>query len=548
MAGRMVPDSDYRGGGSKSTKKDSGSKNTKSTNTKKTTTPNAQNFNNSSSSSAAAAEAARQKAEAARWQAYVAEMQRRYQEEERRKAKEKADAEKEAKETQEAAAKNRKPGDLLLDPTKQLANEQKQSKPANPAAYGNNPLLGSNGQTPELKAADPEQKIKWFVDNDGTVRLGEQSALAAPDPNTRQVATLDSLSKAGVGDPTKRGQTTGSFLAGTPAEVERQGVERKKKNDADALAAALKSSRKSAAFDGKFKQMSWNEYNSLSDRQRAAVNFNSIMQQAYERDNRDAAELGGKDKQFTLNEAPEASREGYRKAYEKLFGAGAADEEIVYAPKTVGVLSRLAGMDNGTAGLDEYLAGGGFITDEDLKSGVVDERKVTGPGGYVDPRTQWLNNIVDYQMNLEDTLAKGRVVIDGLKNKINFSQTTTDQLAGLVNNAANGLTDSETMAVLNLSGEGNRFGNGNGLDVSGLLSGDQQTELSSLNTTYEAMLQNPEFTDTLLKDEKFQRQVAQVNGLDEKRWLKLIEAKQAAKSGTTNTTGSEMDNVLSGNK
>lgn len=541
-----IPDDDRR---AEQEAKKAKAKNNNSSKTTKTT-PKAQNFNSSSSStnSAAAAEAARQKAEAARWQAYVAEMQRRYQEEQRRKAKEKADAEKEVKESQEAAAKNRKPGELLLDPTKQKPQEQQLSKPANPAAYGNNPLLGTNGQTPELKAADPETKIKWFVDNDGTVRLGEQSALAAPNPETRQVATIDSLSKAGVGDPTKRGQTTGSFLAGTPAEVEQQSVERKKKNDADALAAALKSSRKSAGFDGKFKAMSWDEYNNLSDRQRAAVNFNSIMQQAYERDNRDAAESGGKDKTYTLNEAPEASREGYRKAYEKLFGEGTADENIVYAPKTVGVLGRLEGMDNGTAGLDEYLAGGGFITDDDLKAGLVDERKVSGPDGYVDPRTQWLNNIVDYQMNLEDTLSKGRVVIDGLKNKIDFSQTTSDQLAGLVNNAANGLTDAETMAVLNLSGEGDRFGNGNGLDVSGLLSGTQQAELSSLNTTYEAMLQNPEFTDSLLKDTKFQRQVAQVNGLDEKRWLKLIEAKQAAKTDTTTTTGNELDNVLSGNK
>lgn len=438
-------------------------------------------------------------------------------------------------------------GSFLLDPTKTPVTGQ-QSTPSNPARYGNNPLLGGNGQEVTISEADPETKIKWYVDNKGEVQLGEQSALAAPDERTRQVATIDSLNKAGIGDPYQRGQNpNSSVFAGTPEEVRQQSVTRENAKRKDALEKALIKSRRSTGFNGKFKQMSWDEYNSLGRREKAAINFNTVMQQAFEGDNAFAEKHGGADHRVTLDEVAAGKRDAYRTSYEKLFGEGKSDKEIIYAPKTVGVIGRVAGMEDATAGLDEYMSGGGFITDKDRRQGLFRRGEGSGPGGeYTDPRRQWLSNIVDYQVNLDKALKKGRVILNGAKAKVGIAGASVDQIAGLVD-AAETPTTEDLMQMLALSGKSPnaavsaRFGNGTGgLDVSSLANPNRLSKINTM-TALKTSIENAGGSLDLSKDKAEKVAYLKQYGISPREWQNFLKQ---VESSTEKSKNDEMASRL----
>ena len=284
-----------------------GRKKTSSKKTSPKTRPNAKKFVTSKKSSSprandrvkpgpvpkgdsgAAAAAAQRRAEE-----YAAAQKRAWEAQQRRAAQEKAEKEKKAKTDKMELKKKQGTGELLQLPGTE-PGKTPMSKPANPAKYGNNPLLGGGGKEVKIVESDPTQKIDRYVDNDGKVRSGEQSALVDPNPETRKVATNKDLGRVGVGDPTKKGPTD-LPMRDSNEEVDVLQKKRAEKKQRTTLEEALRKARKSADFDGKFKPMTERRYNRLSDREKAAIDFNSVMEQAYKRDNRDQKEMGGVDK------------------------------------------------------------------------------------------------------------------------------------------------------------------------------------------------------------------------------------------------------------
>lgn len=111
------------------------------------------------------------------------------------------------------------------------------------------------------------------------------------------------------------------------------------------------------AVRGQVEQMSWDEYNSLSDQQRAAVDFNSLLVQAVRRDKK-MNRLGEYD------DVTDQQRKTYDIAEKRLFGENLGSDK--FAPETLALMEQLDLVGSGSD-FDDFLKLRVAITDDDLK-------------------------------------------------------------------------------------------------------------------------------------------------------------------------------------
>jgi hypothetical protein len=302
---------------------------------------------------------------------------------------------------------------------------------------------------------------------------------------------------------------------------------------------------------GKLTPMDRKAYDRLDDDSRAAVDFNGLLQEAWNKDRALLKEDKNGDGVVSLIEAGDNAKglKGYSKAYERVFGKPEDGEEMGYAPATLGLLNQLDVRDiGGTVG--EYLGGSGFITDDDIKNqrhtkGMED----AGPNGYKDPRGAWMTTLTDKMAVLEDTLAKGRAVRDGIKLKLGLSGTSRAQRSAFVDTAAGGLSDAEASQLLRLSGNDPRFSEDRGLDVTSLTSPGSQKKLAQLNDFYGVVVNDPRYvagqiTPDNLLDLKWMKGDLQALRIDGKDWLSFVKSKQGI---VDEADQNELDKVLKAN-
>jgi hypothetical protein len=101
--------------------------------------------------------------------------------------------------------------------------------------------------------------------------------------------------------------------------------------------------------------MTWEEYNALTDRQRAAIDFNTALVQAVRKDKRMQDE-------YDPSEQQQAT---YDKTTEGIFGSDGGS--LRFAPETVALLQQIEFNDT-NADLDDFLGLRTAITERDLKN------------------------------------------------------------------------------------------------------------------------------------------------------------------------------------
>ena len=395
---------------------------------------------------------------------------------------------------------------------------------------------------PSVTQGDSNAIVKWFVDNQGKTQLGEQSAFEQPDPTKRKLTTVGSLQEAGWGVPGQRGPDDSSLpYAGTQDEI----LKKQREDDAK---RQLMDSRKSDP--GEFKPMTLAEYNALDATTRASVDYNGMMQTAYEKDrallNLDTDKSGD----VSLEEAGAAGKSlsGYNAAYKRIFGydpVTTGKNASTFAPNTLGVLSSLKLNDKG-GDLKEYVNGSGFITEDDLKwnrqlSGGQDSVPVEYRGG----RNAMVANLTDSMQRLSETLSKGRVMLDGVGVRASIdSNLTDDQRGSFVDSLRNGLADANANDQLKLSGEDPRFNPNAGLDLSALVNPETRARVSGMNGEY-ARITAPNSGVTLEQavDPNWLKQMGlEQTGWNLDDWISFVKDKQS----NTGSNSSKLDQVLNG--
>lgn len=127
------------------------------------------------------------------------------------------------------------------------------------------------------------------------------------------------------------------------------------------------------------RELTWEQYDALTPRQRAAVDANTTLIGAIRQDLQ--AGLTAKDN----------GDEGYTSAVEALFGkTGGSD---TYAPATVAVLQSLGLSNTENGDLDQFLSGGGLVGEQDLK-GLLDGAEPTSASTQRTAHAQRISNAV----------------------------------------------------------------------------------------------------------------------------------------------------------
>lgn len=164
-------------------------------------------------------------------------------------------------------------------------------------------------------------------------------------------------------------------------------------------------------------QLTAKEYRALSPRQRAAVDFNSLLSTAVRKDLK---------RQERYDDVSDQQKATYDKAVENMFGKDGGSE--IYAPETLAVLRQLK-LDDPTDKLDDYLGLKVAITEDDLKS--ITEKQ-PAPNYVIDGRVpeedrgklSVVEGLVDKTQQMQQSIAKGKEMLQ------TFQATAAAERAG----------------------------------------------------------------------------------------------------------------------
>jgi len=171
------------------------------------------------------------------------------------------------------------------------------------------------------------------------------------------------------------------------------------------------------------KEMSVDQYLTLTPQQRAAIDANTALVQAAEQDTASWAkeQVSGKP----------ISDKNYQDQVKKSFGDNGGSE--TYAPRTLAVLNDL-GLNTQGKDLDQYLNYSALVTDQDLQG-------LAGTPAGDNPRQQNAAAIAKAASNrLSETLASGQTLLDSIRtssdqNKQLFGEPSTKDPIGFTNSA-----------------------------------------------------------------------------------------------------------------
>jgi len=153
------------------------------------------------------------------------------------------------------------------------------------------------------------------------------------------------------------GPSTGGYYLGQPNEAQDERIAEKA---AKKLRAENRTGRKNAIAEPRWnpdvERMTWKDYNNLNPRQRAAIDFNTMLVRAVKRDMKLQEEYS----------PDETQRKTYDASLEKMFGGPNRGSED-YAPETVALLRQIDYQDN-SADLDDFLSLKSAITEKDINA------------------------------------------------------------------------------------------------------------------------------------------------------------------------------------
>lgn len=191
---------------------------------------------------------------------------------------------------------------------------------------------------------------------------------------------------------------------------------------------------------GDYREMTVEDYEALSPTDRAAVDANSILMEAVEKDKGFISELDkNNDGKVTTSEAK--AKGTYKKNYETLFGP--SGEDMTYAPNTVAAL-RLLEQTGYTADsldtVDNFLNGGRYVTARDMDLGRTTTESEEKPSAA---------RITGSMERLSQALEDGMAVINGQQGaSINLRRTSPEQQAALVESIQADMLDGRSFDAL----------------------------------------------------------------------------------------------------
>lgn len=278
--------------------------------------------------------------------------------------------------------------------------------------------FGDNGGTLPQRISAQAAPLKSFIKN---ARLG----LAVLSPSQAEQASVAAQERANAAKLQDTFQNTTGFVAGVgatggtgtgndvytdpewlnaqapgapwdPTPAREAGWDKVFQKD---INTNTKTGKPLTEADLQRKALTQEQYDALSPKQQAAVQFNSLMWNSMDQDRATALPVDAK------------QIENYSAAYQRVFGEKPSDLKSQFFPATVGLLDE-AGFDGTRMSLDDILAGKGTVLDSDLASlesqgqwRFGPKTNVDGVSGALPARQQQAFNIEQLVDNFDDRLA-----------------------------------------------------------------------------------------------------------------------------------------------
>ena len=301
----------------------------------------------------------------------------------------------------------------------------------------------------------------------------------------------------------------------------------------------VSASRQTGQVQGRFEEMSWDEYNSLDPETRAAVDANTLLREAVDKDTALVTQFdSNKDGRLSYAEGRKhyAARDdkNYGNNYHRVFNRGVnvdnnrprASEvgelnDLTYAPNTLAVLNMLD-LNDKKGVIDDYLNGTAFVNADDIK----EKRHVRKEGKtdytYDAGGRDALNVAVTEGMQrVTQEFDTGNAFVNGEQQALSIENASAEKFGQLVESlraemsAGNSFDHLTTLSKYNETPPTR-------VDLSALEDVDYAERRGYLDTTFAAMQADPD-DKNMIENREFMQPLLDEYGSNWEEWMRLVD-------------------------
>ena len=303
--------------------------------------------------------------------------------------------------------------------------------------------------------------------------------------------------------------------------------------------ADVSASRQTGQVQGRFEEMTWEDYNALDPETRAAVDANTLLREAVDKDTALVTQFdSNKDGRLSYAEGRKhyAARDdkNYDNNYRRVFSRGTSVDpsrprgseigelnDLTYAPNTLAVLNMLD-LNDKKGVIDDYLNGTAFVNADDIK----EKRHVRKEGKtdytYDAGGRDALNVAVTEGMQrVTQEFDTGNAFVNGEQQALSIENASAEKFGQLVESlraemsAGNSFDHLTTLSKYNETPPTR-------VDLSALEDVDYAERRGYLDTTLAAMQADPD-DKNMIENREFMQPLLDEYGSNWEEWMRLVD-------------------------
>lgn len=300
--------------------------------------------------------------------------------------------------------------------------------------------------------------------------------------------------------------------------------------------AEVSASRQTGQVQGRFEEMTWEDYNALDPETRAAVDANTLLREAVDKDTALVTQFdSNKDGRLSYAEGRKhyAARDdkNYGNNYRRVFSRGVSERprtsevgelnDLTYAPNTLAVLN-LLDLNDKKGVIDDYLNGTAFVNADDIK----EKRHVRKEGktDYTyDARGRDALNVAvtEGMQRVTQEFDTGNAFVNGEQQALSIENASAEKFGQLVESlraemsAGNSFDHLTTLSKYNETPPTR-------VDLSALEDVDYAERRGYLDTTLAAMQADPD-DKNMIENREFMQPLLDEYGSNWEEWMRLVD-------------------------